>query len=58
LPQAADRPELQKQFQIDRTICDGEAAKAVGPSAPMIRERVYDDVFKGCMASRGYLPKG
>jgi hypothetical protein len=44
-------PQLAQQFDTDQTICQGELAKAdAGSRAPASDM----DVYRGCMASRGY----
>jgi hypothetical protein len=54
----ADHPELRKEIEIDRTICEGEAAKADVSDAPLVRRQWgYDAMFNGCMAQRGWVRK-
>lgn len=64
-------PQLQQQFELDKTICTGEVQKsAVGApiiyyqglagaiSASMIQSqqgRAMVDIMKGCMAQKGYV---
>ena len=48
-------PTLEKQFSVDDTICQGEVAKAISGSQPEIRSRAAEDVYRGCMAQRGYM---
>ena len=43
VPPASD-PVLQQQFEVDRTICDGELQKGAGQTP-----------VRGCMAERGYV---
>jgi hypothetical protein len=56
-----------QQFEIDQTVCKGEAQKAnasgtvipiggmYGAAAAVNRNNAINDVFSGCMAQRGYL---
>jgi hypothetical protein len=54
----ADHPDIRRQFDIDRTICEGEAAKADASPAPLFRrQQAWDAMFNGCMAQRGYMLK-
>jgi len=49
-----------EQFQVDRLICQGEMQKANLAStaeAGIGRGRAVVQVFDGCMAQRGYMPK-
>ena len=59
-------PQLAQKLETDRTICVGDAQKAMlsgityargtlaGAFAQAERDQAGGDVMKGCMASRGY----
>jgi len=50
-------PALERQLEIDNTICQGQVAKADSASAApaLRRSQAAADIFAGCMAERGYL---
>jgi hypothetical protein len=50
-------PALERQLEVDNTICQGEVAKADSVStAPAARRfQAGADIFAGCMAQRGYV---
>lgn len=51
------QPELLTQFQLDKTYCEGEMAKAnlaTGAGAIM-QTTSLQAVFNGCMAGKGYI---
>ena len=53
---ADGRPEDRWEYEVDRTICQGEVAKADSASAPAPRRfQAADDIFAGCMAQHGYV---
>jgi hypothetical protein len=63
---AKDNPVLASQFEVDRTVCEGEAQKAglTGSNVcfgdncfwqQMARNEGKVGVMKGCMAQKGYL---
>jgi hypothetical protein len=64
---AANDPVLHQQFEMDRTVCQGELQKAnvsgvtytggglIGALALAERSQSVDQVGQGCMASRGYV---
>lgn len=47
---------LERQFQTDESICQGEMAKAdlSGERGNPNRVKADEAVYRGCMASRGY----
>jgi len=52
--------KLIERFQRDRTICDGEAAKAaLGSTSRSVFEHqaLVNLVFDGCLTERGYVRK-
>ncbi len=51
-------PALLERFNLDRSICDGEAAKAALASNErdrFIHQQSVNLVFDGCLVSRGYV---
>ena len=63
-----DNPAFQQQFEIDETVCRGQAQQAGMSAAPVYTNNIIDaaivanvrqgqitDVVQGCMASRGYI---
>jgi hypothetical protein len=64
---AAGDPVLQQQFEMDRTICQGDMQKAnlsgvtlsggglAGLAAAADRGQAAGQVAQGCMAERGYV---
>ena len=61
--QGKGNPALEQEFEIARTACLGDSQKAnmsgvtLGGdySAAFARGQAASDVFKGCMAEKGYL---
>lgn len=50
-------PEMLAEFQVDRTICDGEVAKAnlaTDQNALLVMDSLAA-VERACMAERGYV---
>ena len=50
-----DDAALTRQFEVDKTICDGESSKTAAVADYPIRQRAFYRVFDGCMAQRGYM---
>ena len=62
-----DDPVLNQQFDMDRTVCNGETQKAdlsgvtfaggglAGVAAAAQRDQAAGQVGQGCMASKGYV---
>ncbi len=53
-----ETPAVLAQFQRDRVICDGEAAKAALASnekVVSVHRKNINLVFDGCLAERGYI---
>jgi hypothetical protein len=50
-------PVRFKQFEIDRAVCDGRAAKALldAKLSGLAGAEAINLVFKGCMAEYGYI---
>jgi hypothetical protein len=63
------RPVIARQFEVDSTICRGDAQKAnasgvvitggglAGAAAAANHFQAVTDVYTGCMANHGYLVK-
>ena len=65
----ANDPVLNRQFEVDRTVCSGDTGKAgltaLNPVTPnkgyyngvvgVERGALSSDVMKGCMAEKGYV---
>jgi hypothetical protein len=50
-------PVRFKQFEVDKAVCDGRAAKALldGNVGGLVGAEAINIVFRGCMAEKGYL---
>ena len=54
-----DDPERLKQFEVDKVICNGEAAKAnLSQTANAVMTGTSIQlVYEGCMAQKGYIAR-
>lgn len=48
-------PSALKKFEIDKAICQGEAAKGALVGGPQYNFTQVELVMRGCMAGKGYI---
>lgn len=51
-----DNAQLERQFDADEAVCQGEMAKSDSMSTAPVSRRLSADgaIYKGCMSARGY----